>query len=301
MASLKLVLTDAAGDGLVDHLTVDLFALQGSARFQVNSNVNGSLLISGIDVSTGPVYRVSISPANHRVIQAFVSLSEGTITTFAAAVPVDPGQVQSITGPDFAKLDVQAAAILNQAQVPLFNDGSGGLLQGAPLYTALDRFPLLKACFLNITAKSAATLLPDGTPVLDQMLGAVRIEQDRLFIKVTPGLVEETSKSNAFHAVNSALHDPLPGYKIVSSFKTFDRYGNLQLTFQRQGDTGVDYAVDVDIDDAQGIEHIFQVLRNSVNGPTNPYDIHDILLQQNPRVDPGYTFNFAAKAASAAG
>ena len=300
MASLKLVLTDAAGDDLVDHLSIDLFALQSSTHLQVNSDIKGSLQINNIDISTGPFYRVMISPSNHREMQGFVSLSESRVTKFAAAVPVDPSQVQGIAAPDFTKLSTPAATILNQSQVPLFGDGSGGFLQGQQLYSALDRFPLLKACFLNITAKSAATRLPDNQRVLDSMLGMVRIEQDRLFVKVTPALVEETSHSNAFHPVNAALHDPLPGYKIISSFKTFDRYGNLQLTFQRQGDTGVDYVADVDIDDAQGVEHIFQVVRNSVNGPTNPYDIHDILLQQKPPVDPGYAFNFAAMAVSVA-
>jgi hypothetical protein len=85
----------------------------------------------------------------------------------------------------------------------------------------------------------------------------------------------------------------MPGYHTVSSYKTFDRYGNLQLTLQRKGDTGTDYAADVDIDDAQGVEHIFQVLRNGIEGPTNPYDIRDILLQQSPRVDPEYDYTFA--------
>jgi hypothetical protein len=40
------------------------------------------------------------------------------------------------------------------------------------------------------------------------------------------------------------------------------------------------------------------VLRNAVEGPTNPYNIHDILLQQTPRVDPGYGFVFAAAVAA---
>jgi len=300
MASLKLVLTDAGGDDLVDHITVDLFAHQSSAQFQVNSDIDGTLQIDGIDVSGGPFYRVMISPSNHRVIQSFVSLSEGRVAKLAAAVPVDPSQVQGINAPDFADLSTEATTILNQSQIPLFNDGAGGFLQGAQLWTALDRFPLLKACFLNITAKSSATRLPDDQGVIDFMLGIVRIEQDRMFMGITPALVEETSHSNAFHSVSAALHDPLPGYQIISSFKTFDRYGNLQLTFQRKGDTGVDYVVDVDIDDAQGVEHIFQVVRNSVSGPTNPYDIHDILLQQKPVVDPEYGFQFAAMAATAA-
>jgi hypothetical protein len=298
MASLKLILTDAAGEALVDHLTVDLYAQQGSARLQVNSDINGALVINGIDIATGPFYRLAISPANHRMIGAFVSLSEAHITEFKAAVPVDPGQVQSISAPDFTRISPQAEIILNQAQVPLFNDGAGGYLDGKTLYDALDRYPLLKACFLNIVAKSAATVLPDGSSVLDHMLGVVRMEQDRLFIKTTPALYEEASSSAALHAVSEALHTPLPGYQMLPSYKTFDHYGNLQLTFQRRGNTGVDYAVDVDIDDAQGVEHIFQVIGNAFKGPTNPYNIHDILLQQNPRVDPGYAFNFAARAAA---
>lgn len=295
MASLKLVLTDAAGDDLVDHLTIDLYAHQGSAHFQVNTPINGSLEINGVDVSAGPLYRLLISPSNHRVIQAFVSLTEARVAKFAAAVPVDPDQVQGITAPVFAKLSTPASGILEQAEIPFFKD-AGGFLQGAPLYAALDRFPLLKACFLNITAKAGTTRLPSNQRVLDCMLGMVRLEQDRLLVKVTPALVEETPHSNAFHSVTAALHEPLPGYQIISSFKTFDRYGNLQLTFQRRGDTGVDYVADIDIDDAQGVEHIFQVLRNSVNGPTNPYDIHDILLQQKPVLDPLYAFKFPTAA-----
>ena len=294
MASLKLALTDAAGDDLVDHLTVDLFSLHGSAHFQVEIDIGGSAQINGVDISDGPIFRLMISPSNHRVVQAFVSLSEGRVTKFAAPVPVDPSSVRGVTGPDFTKL--LGTGILNQSQINTFNDGAGGFLQGPQLYTAMDRLPLLKACFLNITAKSAATRLPDGGRVIDQMKGIVRIEQDRFFVNVTAALLEGTSHSNAFHPVSEALHTPLPGYQMVSSYKTFDRYGNLQLTFQRRGDTGADYVCDVDIDDAQGVEHIFQVLRNSVNGPTNPYDIHDILLQQKGAVDPGYSFVFATKA-----
>lgn len=116
----------------------------------------------------------------------------------------------------------------------------------------------------------------------------MRLEQDRLFLKVTAALVEETANSNAFHPVPAALHEPVPGYTIIPCYKTFDHYGNLQLTLQRQGDTGTNYAVDVDIDDAQGIEHIFQVRHNSVAGPANPYGVHEILLQSKPAVEAGY-------------
>ena len=48
---------------------------------------------------------------------------------------------------------------------------------------------------------------------------------------------------------------------------------------------------DVDIDAAQGIEHVFEVSGDSVKGPTDPYDIHEILLA-GQRLDPGYSSVF---------
>jgi len=292
-ASLRLVLTDAAGQDLNDHVVADLFSLSSSQRYQAVESIARELVINGIDVSAGRFYRVMISPANHSVVQNFVGLSDGGTTDLTAPVPIDPQKVTAISAPGFALLPSQAQQVLNLAKSPRFNDGAGGFLQGPDLYSALTEYPLLKACFLNIVAKAGATGLPGGGSCLDNFQGVVRLEQDRFFVQTSAALVEETSHSNAFHSVSAALHDPMPGYHIVSSFKTFDRYGNLQLTFQRRGDTGDDYAADVDIDDAQGFEHIFQVLRNTVAGPTNPYSIRDILLQQVPRIDPGYGFVFA--------
>jgi hypothetical protein len=88
--------------------------------------------------------------------------------------------------------------------------------------------------------------------------------------------VDETAHSNRFHSVSATFDDPMPGTS-VSRFKTFDHYGNLQLPFQRCGDTDDEDAAPVDIDEAQGFEHIVQVLPTTVEGPTT---IHEILLQQ---------------------
>ena len=53
---------------------------------------------------------------------------------------------------------------------------------------------------------------------------------------------------------------------------------------------GNDCEVDIDIDDAGGLEHVFQVLRNKLSGqPTHPYNTHEILIVNQHR-DPGYTF-----------
>lgn len=104
-------------------------------------------------------------------------------------------------------------------------------------------------------------------------------------------LREETKNSVAeglFDPADSSLHHPPAGFTRAGSFKTPDHYGNLQLTFF-MNDAG-DCVADIDIDDAAGIEHVFQVLRNKLSGsPTHPYNIHEILVgfQHN---DPGYSF-----------
>jgi hypothetical protein len=293
MAGIKFILTDAAGNDLNDSVTIDLYSLQTSKQYQHTTHVKRSLLVNGIDATGGPTYRVMVTPANHRILQFFVMPHEGKAVEHAARVPVNPAKVLSIDAPPFDALPPKAQEILAAAEVPEFQDGAGSFLQGEPLYAAIDRLPLLKACFLNIAAKSASIQLQDGRTCLDHYLGLMRLNQDRLFIPTTAALVEEMAQSNAFHAVSPALHLPLAGYHMVASYKTFDHYANLQLTFQRRGEAGDDYVADVDIDDAQGIEHAFQVIRNSVTGPTNPYDIHEILLQQDPPISAGYEFAFA--------
>jgi hypothetical protein len=57
------------------------------------------------------------------------------------------------------------------------------------------------------------------------------------------------------------------------------------MTFFRSTDRVV---AEIDIDDAAGLGHVFQVLRNHFTGkPTHPYNIHQILLVHQ-QLDPGY-------------
>jgi hypothetical protein len=99
--------------------------------------------------------------------------------------------------------------------------------------------------------------------------------------------VKNSVASGLFHEVSGKLHTPPPGFVAADSFKTLERYGNLQITFFCKPET-LEFLADVDIDDAQGIEHVFQVVRNRLSGgETHPYDIHEILLQHQ-RLDPGY-------------
>jgi hypothetical protein len=116
------------------------------------------------------------------------------------------------------------------------------------------------------------------------------IRGDRFFCDVPQELRSETKNSVAeglFHKVSGSLHKPPPGFVDAESFKTSDKYGNLQLTFFTNGEA---FKADIDIDDAGGLEHVFQVLRNKLSGnPTHPYNIHEILVGHQ-HLDPGYTF-----------
>jgi hypothetical protein len=83
----------------------------------------------------------------------------------------------------------------------------------------------------------------------------------------------------SFHEAPEALHTPPKDFQRAGSFKTGESSGNLQLTFfSSLAPVPLAFKVDADIDDAGGLEHVFQVLRNFLTQtPTHPYDIHQIL------------------------
>jgi hypothetical protein len=89
------------------------------------------------------------------------------------------------------------------------------------------------------------------------------------------------------------LHDPLPGFKRVNSFKSRDDHANLQVTLME--DTSGTMAADIDIDETAGISHGFEVIRNVFKGRTNPYLVRDLLILsdvQEMTLNPGYQFQF---------
>jgi hypothetical protein len=108
---------------------------------------------------------------------------------------------------------------------------------------------------------------------------------------VDKALREETKNSalrRLFYEAPEGLHHPPVGFDLAGSYKTNDHYGNLQLSFFAKPD-GSEWLADVDIDDAAGLAHVFQVLRNELTKkPTHPYDIHEILLAYQ-HLDPGYS------------
>jgi len=298
-AKIQLQLTDVQGRPLDDpDILIEFFSNESSKHFRLSVSPKGGTIVNiSLEDPGNGMYRVLLMPTNYRTLQFFLRIMEGQTTTREPVVfPVDPSKVVSISAPPIEALPAPLRDRLANAAVEGFNDASGAPLRGASLYNALP--PLLKAALLNLYAKSAATQLGDGQSVFDKLGTMIRLKQDRLFAKTGAGLLEETQQDTFFHQVPETLHESVVPYHLVISYKTRDAQGNLQLTFSRNGDTGDDYLVDMDIDQAQGIGHIFEVLQNAVtSGLTNPYDVREILMADQ-KLQPLYDFKFASSGAS---
>jgi hypothetical protein len=147
-----------------------------------------------------------------------------------------------------------------------------------------------KAGLFNIYAKMQREVVADGSPVATFIERITEFRFSRIFASVQRhllGLVREHAKG--FHTVSGALHKFPSGWKTIDpggSFKTYDKAGNLQLTFARNA--AGELMADIDIDDHQGIKHAADVLKHKITGKdTHPYDIHEILIYFQD-LDPGY-------------
>jgi hypothetical protein len=123
------------------------------------------------------------------------------------------------------------------------------------------------------------------------MTDLYRIRGDRVFVNVTVEcreLVKTATAAGRFKKADDSLHTPPKDFRHAGSFKSLEAAGNLQLTFFEDNAAPLRFKVDADIDDAGGLEHGFQVLRNWITGkPTHPYDVHQILLFHQ-KLDVGY-------------
>lgn len=296
--SLKLDLVDVRGKAIGDEVQVELTRLDQSQRYRNTVKATKTVQIGGIECDPFARYRVTLWPSDYRISQFFIELKAGQVTTRPPVVfPVDPDNVVGIRPPKYPALNAQLQRILEDSAVDVFPG-----LQGPGLYAALD--PVRRACLLNISAKASKTILQDGQSCLDHLGGLQKLRGDRFFAQTHAALREETQNAGSvFFEVSEILHHPPDGYTAAGSFKTVDSHGNLQFSFFRRGTTGDDYLVDVDIDEASGIEHGFEVARNFLGEhTTSPYDVREILIRYQG-LDPGYDFIFGqtAEVAKSAG
>jgi hypothetical protein len=284
-ARLRLEMVDVYGKPLKEKVDIILRHQVLSDVIKVSENASNKIEITGLHGAPQGLYRIDIDPPSYQYISRFINLKASGVTPLALTFPIDPGKVASVNFPKYSTLPDDLKKLLENSDKVRSFEGK----KGNELYDALD--DIRKAGLLNIAAKTRVTPLIGGGTVLPFVQELNEIRGDRFFAAVPKALREETKNSVAgglFHAVDGSLHHPPAGFSLAGSFKTSEHYGNLQLTFF-MNDSG-DCVADIDIDDAAGIEHVFQVVRNKLSGnPTHPYNIHEILVGFQ-KIDPGYSF-----------
>lgn len=303
-ASLKLPLSDVLNQPLSGRVNVTFRPNPGSAGgFSMstgNLDLNGAteLTVQQIECLAGPgtLYRVSVSSTRFKTYSFFQMIMENQMNQSPdnrIRMVVNPGKVKDITAPTFERLPIRHQAYLEGAVPIALEDEDRDLvgLNGAALYSAMG--PLRKAAMLNLITKARHATAGGAFRFLEGQTLLV-LRQDRCFTTIHPGIEAFLSESKKFKSAPGLLHKPLPGYERRASFKSRDDHANLQISLMRETATGR-MAADVDIDEAAGIEHGFEVIRNRFKGRTNPYLVRDLLILSEPEemtLDPGYRFVF---------
>jgi hypothetical protein len=288
---LKLSLVDTYGKRLKENVDISLRNqhLADDKFFFRNQDGSKTIIIKNLFTGAHGVYRLDVDPPSYHPVSRPINLT-GSTSEQTIVFPVDLTKVVSVNFPAFSALTKELKTLLNNSSASFGLDKDAG----QALYDSQN--DERKAGLLNIACKSQATALPGGGSVLSLLTSLEQLEGDRIYARVPRELFDEVKRSmntGLFHDAPGGQHHPpvkFSDYKLTKSFKTDDLYGNLQCTFFNKGD---EFLIDIDIDDAGGLGHIFQVLRNHFTGnPTHPYNIHEILLQHQ-RLDPRYSFNLA--------
>ncbi len=286
---LRLDLVDVYGNRLGENVDVMLRHQTLSEKLVVKA-VSASKQIRIVDLHGFPqgLYRVEVDPPSYSPVRHFIHLKASGFTKLPITFPVDPQKVAGVDFPEYQDVFEDLRTLLENSDAVSAFEGK----KGEELYGALD--DVRRAGLLNIAIKASATMLGNGKMVFPYIQKLNRLRGDRFFAVVAEQLLEEAENSlteGLFERATNILRPPPDGFSEAGSFKSDDRYGNLQLTFFVKGN---EYVADIDIDDAAGLEHAFQVLRNWLTGrPTHPYDIHEILVYHQ-KLDPGYRFRMEA-------
>ena len=217
---------------------------------------------------------VKVFPTRHRPVAQFVTPRPGKRIPVQLFAPIDPERVTDVRFPEYAEIPEELRIVLDRSCV----EGCTG--SGAAVYTALT--PTQRAGMFNLHAKMSDFGFDVTRTIWTFVDRLYRVRGDRVFADVQPALrdlIKDAMLADRVYEAPSKLHTPPPGFIHAGSFKTADRHGNLQLTFFASQTEPLAFKVDADIDDAAGLGHTFQVLRNWITrGTTHPYDIHEILV-----------------------
>ncbi|MEO5739214.1 MAG: hypothetical protein ABIS29_01285 [Vicinamibacterales bacterium] len=298
---LTIEITNARGGALSGKLHIELEphaqAIGGDAM-EVSFDVSGHkrFEISNISCHDGPgtLYAFRLTADGYRPY-SFFQLMKPRAQNLASEARVrlmtNPKAVSDITAAGFKELPPTFRRALESAVMVELTAEDRDLvgLSGSALYDAMG--PMRKASLLNLVAKG---LHSSSERIASFVRSPAILRQDRCFAEVDPALHAKLSRADMFKSAPGALHKPPAGFALVDSFKSRDSHANLQVTFMRKLDSDILWA-DIDIDEASGFEHGFEVIRNAVvDGRTNPYLVRELLLLALDRqtIDPGYDFVF---------
>jgi len=218
-------------------------------------------------------FMVQVYPQKHRPVGAPTPIMNADFDLTVAA-PLHPDFAEPKFKP-YGQLPKPLRDVLDASRL----EGEPASMKGETLYDALGDEET--AGLLNLYAKMAMTGLPDHQTAWDYVTDLYRIRPDRIFANVKVDFrdaVKAAEQINLFNAAPDNQHTPPPSYTRAGSFKSRDRAGNLQLTFFASAAAPINFKIDADIDDANGLGHVFQVLSHWLTGSdTHPYDIHEIL------------------------
>jgi hypothetical protein len=274
MAVLTVRVCNAKRQPLDDKMDVHVVSAQTDSTVGVARGVSGRAAVKFEKLDEGRPYLVKVFPMRHRPVAQFVVIRPGESPTVQLFAPVDPERVSDVRFPEYDAIPSQLRQVLDSSVC----EGITG--SGAALYTGLTSTQ--RAGLFNLFAKMSAFGFDDQRTVWSFVERVYRVRPDRIFVDVQPplrDLVKGAIGTGRFREVSGSLHTPPAGFLSAGSFKTPDTYGNLQLSFFSSANPPLAFKVDADIDDAAGLGHAFQVIRNHLTqGTTHPYDIHEILV-----------------------
>lgn len=299
--SLSLRITTLAGDPLRSEVEIDFEPqTSGGTKMDVSVKMGTATAVTITNLESvggiGTRYLVTVRCKNYCPYSFFqnVIADQTTAGNDDVEMWIDPSSVKDISAPKLDDLDSKLVKAIESAKMfqILPEDGDLKDKSGTGLFKALG--PKRKAALLNIFKKAShkGTSLNCAKFIRSLML----VRQDRVFAMVDPAIHDllRDSEPKLFKSAPKLLHEPLPDFELVDSFKTLDPHANLQVTIMHHP-SGV-LAADFDIDESSGIEHGFEVIRNAVfESRTNPYLIHEFLIAADRKertLDPGYAFVF---------
>lgn len=232
----------------------------------------------------GGIYSLKVMPENYRPISRFITVQETGKDNLVIMLPVDPVKVKRVVFKAYDQLPIDLRIVLERTAT-----GAGELRSGEEYYRLLTEHE--KAGLFNIYAKMKATLLENRRNAFEYVNSLNRVLPARFYANVSSEMFDEvrdmSETGKVFDRVSGALHKIPDNHRQTGSFKTRDKYGNLQLTFSQHLEYGSSI-VDADIDNSSGIEHIFDVIANEIGDrDSHPYEIREILLKTQ-NLDPGY-------------